>query len=106
LPARALGPQQPFTPPSAAPRGADATAAATPSFGGLTGVRLGSSPRALIDGDWIALGQAVRDGRLVGVSVDAAVLRLADGRTEHLLLFPAAAAASTPDASIVRRNLP
>ena len=107
--AEALGPLQPFTPPLAAARSSDAAPAApTPiaETSGLAGVRLGSSPRALIDGEWVALGQPVRDGKLVAVNAHEVVLRLANGRTEHLSLFPAAAAAPNPEASLVKRNLP
>ena len=109
LPAAALGPLQPFTPPSAPIRSTDSPTAPVPQAAeasGLAGVRLGTSPRALIDGNWVALGQQVRDGKLVAVHAHEVVLRLPNGRSEHLSLFPAAAAASTPEASIVRRNLP
>ena len=107
--AEALGPLQPFTPPLAATRSSDAAPAAPAALaeaGGLAGVRLGSSPRALIAGEWIAIGQHVGDKKLVAVHAHEVVLRLPDGRAEHLSLFPAAAAASNPDVSLVKRNLP
>ncbi len=54
--------------------------------GGLRGVRLGQRPQALIDGQWVAAGQAVRGAQLVAVQADHALLRWADGRTERLAL--------------------
>lgn len=127
--AHSLGPAQPFTEPLAAARAADmATArasdaakslAARPIPSGLTGVRLGTSPGALIDGLWIALGQPVRDARLVGVRAQDVLLRRADGRVERLALFPAtppssaapiadagADATAPPDPLLAKRDLP
>ncbi len=119
--AAALGPAQPFTPPAAVPPaaaspGTDAaveagtpTDSAEPVPTGLTGVRLGSSPRALIDGQWVALGATARQGRLVQVRAHEAVLRLPGGALERLAMFPAAPspagqpAAAAP--SIVKRDL-
>lgn len=121
-PAAALGPSQPFTPPAAlspAPAStsaATAVEAGTPSDTaesvptGLTGVRLGSSPRALIDGQWVALGAPARQGRLVQVRAHEAVLRLPGGALERLAMFPEAPspAGQAPSAapSIVKRDLP
>ncbi len=109
-PAAALGPLQPFTPPVAAARGADAAAAAPQAAThiGLAGVRLGTSPRALIDGEWVALGQPAREGRLVAVRAHEVVLRLPNGRDEHLPLFPdapAAAANGSAESTVVMRVL-
>jgi hypothetical protein len=115
VPASALGPAQPFTPPAPTSRAADpvvAAAAQAAPGSGLAGVRLGSSPRALIDGEWVALGATVREGRLVAVHPHEVVVRLANGRTERLALFPPLpvlpdpAGAPGTETSIVKRNLP
>ncbi len=102
LPAWALGAAEPFMPPR---RQAAASAALTASAqlaagaaalpdqpadtaaaSGLRGVRLGQRPQALIDGQWVAAGQAVRGAQLLAVQADHALLRWADGRTERLAL--------------------
>ena len=103
--AGAVGPQAPFTPPpSIAPSTAAAQAASaadgaasdaemsTPQ--GLVGLRLGSTPSALIDGHWVRLGQDVRGARLIDVRQGAVRLRHANGQIETLALFadPTAAA--------------
>ena len=116
LPAGALGPTQPFTPPavtrgSVAAAPADAPAAVgEAAASGLMGVRLGSSPRALIDGEWVALGAPARKGRLTEVRAHEVVLRLSGGGTERLALFPPLpAVAGSPletGSSIVKRDLP
>lgn len=119
-PAAALGPSQPFAPPAAVSPAAaspgSTVQAGTPSDTaesvptGLTGVRLGSSPRALIDGQWVALGAPARQGRLVQVRAHEAVLRLPGGALERLAMFPEAPspAGQVPSAapSIVKRDLP
>ncbi|KNZ33510.1 MAG: hypothetical protein AD742_06375 [Methylibium sp. NZG] len=108
--AHALGAAAPFTPPSrvASPEAASAQAAAgsaalppptpTPTAAdmaraagadtGLSGVHLGPQPRALIDGEWVALGDVVRGARLHSLRADHAQLRHPDGRLERLLLTP------------------
>lgn len=91
VPAQALGPQAPFTPPGAASAAAAASpTAAEPEFGGLSGVRLGTRPQALIDGRWLRLGEAVRGARLGTVTRHGATLLHPDGRREHLWLLPTA----------------
>jgi hypothetical protein len=119
-PAAALGPDQPFTPPAAARQNtgagapteapAEAATASAPPASGLTGVRLGSSPRALIDGEWVALGAPAREGRLVAVRAHEVVLRLAGGGHERLALFPPlpplAGSPAEPGSSILKRDLP
>jgi len=91
VPAHALGPQAPFTPPGAASAAAAASpTAAEPEFGGLSGVRLGTPPQALIDGRWHRLGEPVRGARLGAVSRHGATLLHPDGRREHLWLLPTA----------------
>jgi hypothetical protein len=87
----AMGPSDPFTPPSRAVPATDASAmpeAAAAAANGLAGVRLGSAPAALIDGEWIVPGQTVRGARLAAIRIDGALLRHPDGRTERLALFP------------------
>lgn len=97
--AAAVGPLDPFTAP-APTLPADSTSA--PPTSGLTGVRLGHQPAALIDGAWVSPGQAVRGARLASVRPDGALLRFADGRTERVALFPVSAApAETADVSIL-----
>lgn len=103
LPAWALGVGEPFVPPrryataAAAPAASAASAAreavlqtelgdAVVATGGFSGVRLGQRPQALIDGQWVAVGQAVRGAQLLAVQADHALLRWADGRTERLVL--------------------
>lgn len=110
--AMAMGAGAPFAPParvavpvSAAMPAAAASAAmsALPSVDGATsampaldssadtglrGLQLGAHPRALIDGQWVALGAEVRGARLSELRIDRVVLRHADGRLEQLLLSP------------------
>lgn len=98
-PAAAMGPADPFTPPGpAAARKAEAGQAAAPR---LAGIRLGRAPAALIDGQWVAVGAAVGNARLLAVQPLRAELRHADGRREWIELFflrdaAPAAAASAP----------
>ena len=102
--AAALGPSDPFTPPSPGLQASDAATADLVVATGLTGLRLGRLPAALIDGDWISPGQAVRGARLIAVGLDGALLRHADGRTEHITLFPVSAApAASASASVSMR---
>jgi hypothetical protein len=97
LAAAATGPRDPFTPPAgAASAPAAADASAEPAISGLTGVRLGSAPAALIDGSWIRPGQPVRGALLGAVRIDGAVLHHPDGRRERIALFATSASASTP----------
>ncbi len=108
LPAWALGAGEPFVPPRrpavaaaapapSAPSAASAASAAREAVlqadpgdavatGGFSGVRLGQRPQALIDGQWVVIGQAVRGAQLSAVQADHALLRWADGRTERLAL--------------------
>jgi hypothetical protein len=97
----AMGPQAPFVPPNHAvvlASAADPNAQALASRG-LSAVRLGSRPQALIDGLWVGPGQPVRGGLLLRLTPNHVVLQMPDGRTEHLPLFtpppeqPASAAA-------------
>jgi hypothetical protein len=103
LPAQALGPAAPFTPPAAvAPSAAIGPAAAasaptvdlsgsavgaepgSPTLPGLAGLRLGKTPMALIDGQWWRPGDRPRGALLAAVNNNGALLRHADGRTEQL----------------------
>jgi len=89
----AVGPNDPFTPPAPAAPAVQASEAVTAPVvaTGLTGVRLGRLPAALIDGEWFSPGQTVRGARLAEVRLDGALLRHADGRIEHIALFPVVA---------------
>ena len=91
----AMGSAAPFTPPRAAAASASAVNAVddgvdVASANGLSGVRVGPRAAALIDGQWVAVGDMARGARLLSVQADAATLRHADGRVERLLLNPAA----------------
>ena len=94
----AMGSAAPFTPPRAAAASASAASAFNAaddsadvaSANGLSGVRVGPRAAALIDGQWVAVGDTARGARLLSVQADAATLRHADGRVERLLLNPAA----------------
>jgi hypothetical protein len=105
--ALAMGAAAPFAAPPrvAVPAAAAASAAADPlapavanaasaanaanAIGaGLSGIHLGTRPRALIDGDWVALGETVRGARLHALRADEAQLRHPDGRLEHLRFTP------------------
>ncbi|MBE7426540.1 MAG: hypothetical protein HS106_10915 [Ideonella sp.] len=90
LPAHALGPQAPFAPPAATSAAATSPIATEPEPTGLTGVRLGTPPQALIDGRWHRLGEPVRGARLSAVNRRGATLRHPDGRRELLWLLPPA----------------
>ncbi len=83
--ANALGPAQPFAPPAklSANDGAAALALAT---NGLTGLRLGSRPAALINGEWLHIGQTTRGAKLISITQQQAQLLHPDGRSETLLL--------------------
>jgi hypothetical protein len=95
--AHAVGPKDPFTPPGRAPvvvpdvRG---SATSTAGHSGLTGLRFGRKPQALIDGEWVALGQTVRGARLARLRPQHALLVHPDGREERLSMFPADTPAS------------
>ena len=104
--ARALGPSAPFTPPFAASAAATSQiAAAKIESGGLTGLRLGASPQALIDGRWHAVGDIVRGARLSAVTRRGATLQHPGGRSEQLSLrHPSGgdATTATPDTEPAR----
>ena len=104
--ARALGPNAPFTPPTAGSAVAvSEITARKPQPGGLTGLRLGASPQALIDGRWHAIGDSIRGGRLSAVTRRGVTLQHADGRSEQLPLQHAPSvdtAAPTPDTEPAR----
>jgi len=96
LPAAALGPAHPFAPPLAASAAAATEAAASQpaamlnSGDGLAGVRSGTVPMALIDGQWWPVGGQPRGARLLSINRAGATLRHPDGRVEQLTLLPAA----------------
>ena len=106
--AHALGPQAPFVPPNRAvvlSGAAEDPRAQALAHRGLSAVRMGSRPQALIDGQWVRPGEPVRGARLLRLAPNHVVLQMADGRTERLPLFmpppaqPASAAsAAGPDA--------
>ena len=107
--ALAMGASAPFTPPAraaavlassdsatAATSAALASLLATPGLAklatteasGMNGIQLGARPRALIDGEWVGLGETVRGARLQALRADEAELLHPDGRLEHLRLTP------------------
>jgi hypothetical protein len=91
--ASALGPAAPFTPPApaaAAASAAGADAAAAVSTDAIAGLRLGPAPQALIDGQWLRLGDRVRGARLVAIDARGARIEYPDGRRQALPLSPAA----------------
>lgn len=91
-PALALGPAAPFTPPAVALSDTSDTALASPVTQGLSGIKLGRRPQALIDGAWVAPGASVRDGAvLTAIDRRSVQLRHADGTLEELLLSPGVA---------------
>ena len=86
-PSLALGPTAPFTPPARTAATGDATPSAdapVADTGGLTGLRLRNHPMALIDGQWLRIGDTVRGARISAIRADGAWLRHADGRNELL----------------------
>lgn len=99
--AQALGAAAPFKPPvlpssgdlpvlaAAAPEPAasDAVLEDLPTKG-LFGIRRGPRSAALIDGEWIEVGQQVRGARLLSVTPQGAQLGHPDGRREFLELNP------------------
>lgn len=107
-PVWAMGPNDPFVAPrieqtsglaGEAAASADGDAAAAT---GLSGVRLGRHAGAVIDGQWVRKGQAVRGARLVQIQRTRVTLKHPDGHEEIIDMFPpaggkagAAAAAST-----------
>jgi hypothetical protein len=85
----ALGSAAPFDPPAVAASGVDLPLMGSPSSKGLSGLRLGRLPQALIDGSWFAQGATVRDDAvLVAIERQAVQLRHADGTIERLELSP------------------
>ncbi|HEY6356200.1 MAG TPA: hypothetical protein VIY30_17080 [Burkholderiaceae bacterium] len=88
--ALAAGSDDPFTPPVRASATSESTGLPS-AAGGLSGVRIGTLPAALIDGTWIRPGQTVRGARLEDVRVDGASLRHPNGRLEHLTLIATSA---------------
>lgn len=89
--ARALGPSAPFLPPAMAASGVVEPSAAggVVDSSGLTGIKRGRSPGALIDGRWVTQGGMVRDGMvLVAIERHAVQLKHADGTVERLVLSP------------------
>ena len=109
-PAGAIGPRDPFTPPGkeavvVVPPLESLSTVAPPVGAGLTGMRFGARPQALIDGEWVAVGKTVRGARLARLLPQHAVLVHPGGREERLPLFPIeapsspASAASSPDTS-------
>lgn len=104
-PAVALGPADPFTPPGRGQLASQAGGQAP--VGALAGVRLGTKPAALIDGEWIALGHSVRGARLAQVRAQAVTLQHVDGRLERLALFPDNPPIPGPEERlVVKKDLP
>lgn len=93
-PARTAVKPAALAPASAAPAqassasGPEATPVAAVAGSGLSGIQLGTPPRALIDGEWVALGERVRSARLDAVAAEEVRLRHPDGRIERLPLTP------------------
>ncbi len=75
-------------PQAAAASEPEATPVAAVAGSGLSGIHLGTPPRALIDGEWVALGERVRGARLDAVRAAEVHLRHPDGRIERLPLTP------------------
>jgi hypothetical protein len=96
--ARAMGPLAPFAAPSGGIDEQAQQGAGLVNVQGLSGVRLGRQPGAVIDGVWVPKGQTVRGAKLETVLRSRVILRHPDGHTEALDLFPptGAGAASTP----------
>lgn len=98
LGATAMGPGAPFAPPkSVVPTAASAPAAALDNHGSalpavavvaplLTGIRRGQSARALIDGQWLAIGERVGDKQLLAIEGLQVTLQGKNGRREVLAL--------------------
>ena len=86
----AIGPQAPFVAPVVGETSVD-TATPVPTQDGaevgLSGVRVGRYPGAIIDGKWVRKGKAVRGARLSSVSRSQVVLKHPDGRQEVLSLY-------------------
>lgn len=98
VPARAMGPLAPFAAPSSGIDEQAQQGAGLVNVQGLSGVRLGRQPGAVIDGIWVPKGQTVRGAKLETILRSRVILRHPDGHTEALDLFPptGAGAASTP----------
>lgn len=75
-------------PQAAAASEPEATPVAAVAGAGLNGIHLGTPLRALIDGEWVALGERVRGARLDAVRTAEVHLRHPDGRIERLPLTP------------------
>ena len=87
--ALALGPGAPFTPPVVTVADTTDPALASPITQGLSGIKLGRRPQALIDGVWVLQGDAVRDGAvLTAIGRRSVQLRHADGTLEQLQMSP------------------
>lgn len=98
----AAGPSAPFKVPtrlSAAPpmamidvplKALDRASADTPSAkpAVLLGVKLGAYSAALIDDNWVKIGQSARGALLTKITPESAHLRHPDGRREILALSP------------------
>lgn len=85
----AMGPAAPFVPPNAQSTDPTVGVMQSPVTTGLTGVKLGRHPQALIDGQWAAPGDSVRtDSVLVSVGLRDVQLQRADGSIEQLTLLP------------------
>lgn len=97
--AAAMGPGAPFAPPKlvAAVAAPASSAAAFDSHGSLlpsvavaapvlTGIRRGQIARALIDGQWLAIGERVGDKQLLSIDSLQVTLQGKDGRREVLAL--------------------
>jgi hypothetical protein len=87
--AMAMGPSAPFVGPDASTPDANDPSLGNPATKGLTGIKLGRKPHALIDGEWRSQGATVReDAVLVAIERQAVQLRHADGTIERLALSP------------------
>lgn len=94
--AHALGPDRPFAPPNARlPNTANSDAPPAPA-GHLGGLRLGSTPAALIDGRWVPIGGTARGARLKDIQPPYALLQHPNGRLERLALDGTRDGAPTP----------
>ncbi len=86
----ALGPMAPFTPPAPTQAASEAAPALEQiNSVGLTGIKLGRQPHALIDGSWVTQGAKVReDAVLIAIERYAVRLKHPDGKVERLSLSP------------------
>jgi hypothetical protein len=65
---------------------------------GLLGLKLGTHSAALIDGNWLKVGQSTKGAQLVDITQEGVHLRHSNGRREILVL--------SPDARWIRRTPP